>query len=261
MVRRRWRPAAAASVLILVAGCSHPSAGARGGSTPSSAPASKGASSTSPPPTVANYGVGTAFLPLVGGAVWDYVDVGGPSGTQHLAYQIGGIRTSPGGTTASVTVTTGSGKVNITYLVDSSHNVHVQLGAGAVSESGQGNFIIPASPLSCSPCRYTGAFIGSVPGFPPFSESLTEVVTSVGPVGLFDPENHTTYPGTAHLHASIDVVPAAGGPPVTVSTTEEVYLAPGVGIVEDGDGTASVSVGGSTHSSPTGTLWLTGYVR
>jgi hypothetical protein len=257
MRRRRWWPWPTAAALALVAGCTS-SGGGRSSTTPS--PVSTAvASSTTPSAVTRRYGVGNAFMPLLSGAVWNYLDVGASGANQHLTYQVTRTRSTPGGSTANVAVTTGSGNVSITYVVDSSHDVHVQLDAGSLSESGQGNFVFPASPLACTPCRYTASFTGSVPGFPPFTEKLTEVVTSLGTVALTDPENHESFSGTAHLHATIDVVPAAGGPPVTVSTIEEVYLAPSVGMVEDGNGTVSVTAAGNTHTSPTGTLWLASY--
>lgn len=245
---RRRSPAAVVAALALLVGCGgagHRNPGA--GNTTST-------SSASAPTAAPGYGAGSRYMPIISGAIWDYVDVGASGGPQHLNYQVTSVAFSTNGTTANLTVTTGTGKVDIAYVVDSRGNVQVQLAAG------QGNLIIPASPLSCSPCRYTASFTGSVAGFPPFTEHLTETVTSAGTVGLADPENHQVYPGVVRLHTTIDILPGAGGPPVAVSTTEEVDLASGIGIVEEGNGSATVTVAGNTHTAPTGTLWLTSYI-
>jgi hypothetical protein len=238
-----------------------------GSTTPASGQTTtaSGQTTTVPPVGALNADAGNPWFPLIDGATWTYEDVGGPGGSYTQTNHITGITRSAGATTVSVDISVNSRVLPIQYQVDQNGNVHVQLSAGPLGLSGSGNgssLIIPNASgiFNCTPCRFSANFTTSLPGMPSLSFELTERVTSAGQSTINDSFDNTTYSGVQHLHVTFDATPAAGGPPVQVTTTLEVYLARGIGIVEEGGGTATNTVAGQVLTAPTGTLYLKSYL-
>lgn len=242
------------------------SVGTTGSTAPgASTPSGSGQQGTAPPTTAQSFGAGNPWFPLIDGATWVYVDAGGPEGTQTITNHIVSITRSASATTVDVDISVGSRVLPVQYQVDRNGNVHMQLSSGSMGVSGNSgsSLIIPNANdiVACHPCRFTANFTASSPlaGASAMSFQLAETVNSAGQTPIQDTYTGITYTGAQLLHTTIDVTPAAGGPPFQVDSTSDVYLAQGIGIVQEGGGSATESIAGTTHSFPTGTLYLKSY--
>ncbi|MHB8452377.1 MAG: hypothetical protein ACYDAQ_18290, partial [Mycobacteriales bacterium] len=191
------------------------------------------------------------------GATWTYRQTSGPNTGSTIVDHIASA--SAGTINAQIHTTLPNGTTGIVtghYVVEPNGSVKVlatasAAGGGSLSLSGAGTYFIPnvSQVTSCSPCSYSSNFTASFTGLAqPINFTLTDTVTSQGMQSVTVPA------GTYQAAKLLNTIDVSGGPGgfVHVATTFEVYLAPNVGVVETGGGTATTTAAGRTFSSSTG---------
>jgi len=227
------------------------------------APAGWAAAAPRPDATVLASGAnlsGNPFFPLVLGAKWAYDYTSGTSSfttTQTVA----GTTPAAGGVHVKIDSSDSllPGKVtSLTYTIGQGGTVQVQSssGSGSSASSFSSTYWIPtaAEVTSCSACKFSGPFSADFSG-QAMHGTLTETATALGahsvavPAGTFSTEEVKL---TLGMHAT-------GSLPMAMALTFHLYLAKGVGMVEDSGGSMAMTVMGHAITTPMGTDKLASY--
>jgi hypothetical protein len=210
-------------------------------------------------PSAANLS-GNAFFPLVVGAKWAYHYSSGTT-TSVSTETVAG--SSPSATGVQVKIDSSDsllpGKVGaLTYTIGKGGTVKVQTssGAGSSASSFASTYWIPtASEIeSCSACKFSGPFSAAFSGHS-MKGTLTETATALGthtvtvPAGTFSADEVKL---TIAVHAT-------GSVPMTMTLTFHLYLAKGVGMVENSGGSMAVTTMGHSMTFQLGTDKLASY--